>query len=130
MRMGAWSMACVLWQRIELILLYWSSSIAKLAHHTMLYSINVVLGEDFIEPNPTTLTFMSLTTMNGERRCTDVVIIDDENYEGDHQFTAELIPIEGPVTTGSTATISIQDDGILYIYIYICLFSYILCFLS
>ena len=61
------------------------------------------------------MTFMEYATSNGDSKCIEVPIIDDEDYEGDHQFTAELNPIQGSVNTGPPATITIHDDGTLYV---------------
>ena len=59
---------------------------------------------------PTTVTFT-----DGAPRCVNVMITDDENYEGDHTFTMSLGPLTVSPTlatiVGGSASITIQDNN-------------------
>jgi len=77
-----------------------------------------VLGEDFTEPSPLQVTFSS-GDLIGDTACTTLGIINDNNLEGDHEFTVSLETVTppGPVisNSSSTATVSIMDDEGIYI---------------
>ena len=70
-----------------------------------------VTGQDFV-PNGAPLTFASGTTSSGVM-CSSVMIIDDDNLEGDHTFTVTITsvsPGNGSITPTSTTTITIRDN--------------------
>ena len=77
-----------------------------------------VLGEDFTEPSLLQVTFSS-DDLIGDTACITLGIINDNNLEGDHEFTVSLETVTppGPVisNSSSTATISIMDDEGIYI---------------
>ena len=72
-----------------------------------------MLGEDFTEPSLLQVTFSSGDVV-GDTACTTLGIIDDNNLEGDHEFTVNLESVTppGPVisNSSSTTTVSIMDD--------------------
>ena len=82
----------------------------------MLYVI-AVMGEDFTEPSPLQVTFSS-GDLIGDTACTTLGIINDNNLEGDHEFTVSLETVAPPglvISNSSTATVSIMDDEGIYI---------------
>ena len=72
-----------------------------------------MFGEDYGEPVPSTLIFLSSTTVNMDTLCTEVAIVNDANYEGVHTFQAEILDslLDQHISIGSPTTISIIDDG-------------------
>ena len=72
-----------------------------------------MFGEDFTEPSPLQVTFSSGDVV-GDTACTAFGIINDNNLEGDHEFTVNLESVTppGPVisNSSSTTTVSIMDD--------------------
>ena len=72
-----------------------------------------MLGEDFTEPSPLQVTFSSGDVV-GDTACAALGIINDNNLEGDHEFTVNLESVTppGPVisNSSSTTTVSIMDD--------------------
>ena len=72
------------------------------------------MGEDFQGPTPPTLTFVSSSTTNLDTLCTNITIIDDANYEGNHTFVVEIGAIAEPsilTNTTNNVTVLIQDNG-------------------
>ena len=70
-----------------------------------------VSGQDF-QPSGTQLTFPT-SSSNGDEICRSVIIIDDDNLEGDHPFTVTITgvsPGRGSITPTSTTTITIHDN--------------------
>ena len=71
-------------------------------------------GQDYNVPTPPTVTFTT-GAMNGAIECLNITLIDDDNYEGNHSFTAEIDSIV-PATldidiSNSSATILILDNN-------------------
>ena len=81
-------------------------------YHSLL-EMCTVLGEDFLGPTPSSVTFQSSSTSNLDTQCTQFSIIDDGNYEGVHSFSAGIGALAEPHISinNNSAQISIQDDG-------------------
>ena len=70
---------------------------------------------DFVVITPATVTFRE-GSVNGDTECLNIPVINENDFEGDHSFQAQLMAIEPtsvPLMLGSTlATVTIQDsDG-------------------
>ena len=94
---------------------YPSSKCTCDSYYALLLYLFSADGDDFILLAPTTVSFLeSENPQTGDGRCVNVMITDDENYEGDHTFTMSL----GPLTVspslatiiGGSATVTIQDN--------------------
>ena len=74
-----------------------------------------VMGEDFsVDPaTPTLLTFASGTVINGDERCIQINIIDDDIYEEQQQFGVSIVSVSLPsaalIGTPNPITKTIQD---------------------
>ena len=70
-------------------------------------------GVDFVA-NPATVTF-SDGAVSGDTECLSIPIINDNDFEGDHSFQAQLMAIEPssvPIMLNmDLVTIIIDDDG-------------------
>ena len=75
-------------------------------------TVITVLGEDYTEPSPLQVTFSS-GDMVGDTACAAFGILNDDNLEGDHEFTVNLESVTppGPVLSAPfSTTVSISDD--------------------
>ena len=77
------------------------------------FSFLSVNGQDFTSPAMPTVVF-NTGADNGDTVCTSITIIDDDDFEGDHSFTADIDAIT-PSTidimlSTTAAEIVIQDD--------------------
>ena len=81
----------------------------------------VVLGEDFTEPSPLQVIFISGDVVN-DTSCATFGIENDDNLEFDHEFTVTLgsITPNGPVesVSSSSTTVSISDDEGMHCIVY------------
>ena len=63
---------------------------------------------------PATVTF-SDGAVSGDTECLSIPIINDNDFEGDHSFQAQLMAFEPPsvpvIFDTSLATVTIRDDG-------------------
>ena len=71
------------------------------------------INEDFSGTSPSTVSFPA-GSVDGNTSCLSIPIIDDDNFEGDHSFTARIMGVE-PDTVNITiddtlASIMIQDN--------------------
>ena len=65
-------------------------------------------------PSPSILFFQSSSTLHLDTLCASVNIVDDDNYEGAHFFTAQFGAIDDPhISSGNDAVIDILDNGIM-----------------
>ena len=74
------------------------------------------LGSDFTLPSPAEVSFLALDNpVSGATECINVIIDDDDNYEGDHMFmvTFGSLSVSSPIATtiGPNAAVTIQDNG-------------------
>ena len=76
-------------------------------------------GSDYSTTTPVDVTFMSASAMDGDTACVNIMIIDDNAFEGPHSFTVEVsnVEIESGETdplvtigTQSSATVNIVDN--------------------
>ena len=76
--------------------------------------ILILLGEneDFIVVGSNQVNFSAAEAINGSVECISVTIIDDNDYEEFHEFSAELIPVspENGFTVSENTTITIMDN--------------------
>ena len=83
----------------------------------MFYYLYPVLGSDFNLPSPAEVSFVALDNpVSGATECINVIIDDDDNYEGDHMFMVvfDSLSVSSTLatTTGPNAAVTIQDNGI------------------
>ena len=76
-----------------------------------------VLGNDFNLPSPAEVSFLALDNpVSGATECINVIIDDDDNYEGEHMFMVAFgslsVSSTLATTTGPNAAVTIQDNGI------------------
>ena len=80
-----------------------------------------MLGEDFSEPSPLQVIFISGDVVN-DTSCTTFGIKNDDNLEFDHEFTVtlETITPNGPTISmpSSSTTVSISDDEGMHCVVY------------
>ena len=64
-------------------------------------------------PAPPMDTFMENVAVNGDMICIDIAIIDDDDYEADHDFSLAIQLSVSPTlaTVGPNSIITIQDNG-------------------
>ena len=71
-------------------------------------------GVDFMVAIPATVTF-SDGAVSGDTECLSIPIINDNDFEGDHSFQAQLSAVEPanvPITLdGTLAAIIVKDDN-------------------
>ena len=80
------------------------------------YILYPVIGSDFTLPSPAEVSFLTLDNpVSGATECINVIIDDDDNYEGDHMFVVAfgLLSVSSTLatTTGPDAVITIQDNN-------------------
>ena len=71
-------------------------------------------GEDFTVGPPSVFetTFVALSTLNGDRACDNITIIDDNVLEGEHSFEIQIVstdPLLSTINPDSTV-VTIQDN--------------------
>ena len=84
------------------------------------YILYPVIGSDFTLPSPAEVPFLTLDNpVPGATECINVIIDDDDNYEGDHMFMVAFgslcVSSTLATTTGPNAVVTIQDGGIYMI---------------
>ena len=70
------------------------------------------LTDDYIPPDPFTVTFLRGTSMNSTNCSAPVVITNDEDFEGPHEFTVlvdSITPTGSVVTLPSPITVTILE---------------------
>ena len=87
-------------------------------YHAVLYNYTFRSASDMNDYSvisSTQLTFTSGQTSNGDEVCIDIEIIDDDDYEGDHQLTVELESVSpssaAVVSSPNTSVIMIRDNS-------------------
>ena len=81
--------------------------------HTPIHTF-IAEGSDYSVVSPTTVTFESVTTVNGQMRCLDILITNDDAYEQNELFTFQINAVNptsaAMIGTDAQATKTIQDD--------------------
>ena len=80
------------------------------------YILYPVIGSDFTLPSPAEVSFLTLDNpVSGATECINVIIDDDDNYEGDDMFVVAfgLLSVSSTLatTTGPDAVITIHDNN-------------------
>ena len=83
------------------------------------YILHPGLGDDFTLPSPAEVSFLALDNpVSGATECINVIIDDDDNYEGDLMFMVAFgslsVSSTLATTTGPNASVTIQDNGSYY----------------
>ena len=71
-----------------------------------------VAGMDYTTPADPTVTFAA-GDGDGDSQCLSVTILNDDDFEGDHSFTVQIMSIEPPsvdIDTTAMGSAVIQDD--------------------
>ena len=58
-----------------------------------------------------------ISSVNGEVRCVEIVIVDDKALEGEHNFTVVITSTNPPISTAEpseAAVIILDNDGIAH----------------
>lgn len=84
--------------------------------------INLVAGEDYTLPNPLEYFFDTSTNI-GDSRCLRFGILNDNNFEGDHNFRVSVFQTvpDGIVVPIDTLVVTIKDDDGLLPDVILCL---------
>ena len=80
-----------------------------LNHHVLFIAPDE--GDDYTVMSDST-TFGSGAT-NGDTACISIDIVDDDDFEGDHDFLVQILSISPSIASGggSLATVTIQDNN-------------------